>query len=100
MEGYEVKSFGLEGDPGSGLAGVAGQVLFQPGDGGHAFRLIARGDDEAQGLRGRARCDKLVDEAAADGEAEPAKGGINGEGMVASIRFGAGSHLLAPVTSS
>ena len=47
MEGSEVKSFGLEGDPGLRLLGVAGQMLFQPPDGGHTFLLIARGDDEA-----------------------------------------------------
>lgn len=50
MEGSEVESFGLAGDPGLGLLGVAGQMLFQPPQGGHAFLVVARGDDEPQEL--------------------------------------------------
>lgn len=47
MEGSEVEPFGLEGDPGLRLLRMAGQMLFQPPDGRHTFRFIARGDDEA-----------------------------------------------------
>lgn len=50
MKGSEVELFGLEGDPSLRLLGVAGQMLFQPPEGGHALLLVARGDDEPQGL--------------------------------------------------
>ena len=42
----------------------------------YAFLFIARGNDEAQGLRRWARGEEFIHEAAADCEAQTARGGV------------------------